>query len=132
VPSSSADSIVVDALQFPVEFFPILRWLPLDSIRRARQLQADFKEVYGGFVQNTRDRLDQGEQVAPCVARYLIENQEQEKLSDTDLYMLTSVFAFGGVPSVSLLGLQQAVGSSPHAIGIFPYSMVHCFHGKKS
>ncbi|KAJ7583576.1 cytochrome P450 [Mycena floridula] len=86
-----------------VDFIPFLKHLPTPIRRRATKLSKDLREVYGGLVQEMRLRHQRGEEIPNCLAKTLIETQEQEKLDDDDVCMLVGVFLLGGIPSASYM-----------------------------
>lgn len=53
------------------------------------------------MVMAVKERMDAGENVPHCLAKVLIEGQQQEKLDWEDVCMLSAAFALGGVHSVS-------------------------------
>ncbi len=75
---------------------------------RASKLHDDFIEVYGSMVLAVKERMDAGENVPHCLAKVLIEGQQQEKLDWEDVCMLSAAFALGGVHSVSKLRIYNA------------------------
>ena len=84
-----------------VDFIEPLQWLPNRTHARAAKLHDDFVEVYGAMVMAVKERMDAGENVPHCLAKVLIEGQQQEKLDWEDVCMLSAAFALGGVHSVS-------------------------------
>jgi hypothetical protein len=78
-----------------------MQWLPSKTRARASKLHDDFIEVYGSIVMSVKERMDAGENVPHCLAKVLIEGQQQEKLDWEDVCMLSAAFALGGVHSVS-------------------------------
>ncbi|KAH8102034.1 cytochrome P450 [Cristinia sonorae] len=88
-----------------IDFIKPLQWLPTKIRSRAWKLHDDLIEVYGAMILRVKARMDSGEPVPDCLAKTLIETQEQEKLDWEDLCMLAAVFTLGGVHSTS--GLIQ-------------------------
>ncbi|THG93969.1 hypothetical protein EW026_g7401 [Hermanssonia centrifuga] len=84
-----------------VDFIEPLQWLPNKMHARASKLHDDFIEVYGSMVLAVKERMDAGENVPHCLAKVLIEGQQQEKLDWEDVCMLSAAFALGGVHSTS-------------------------------
>nr|BAL05141.1 cytochrome P450 [Phanerodontia chrysosporium] len=84
-----------------VDFIEPLQWLPTKTHARAAKLHDDFIEVYGSMVMAVKERMDAGENVPHCLAKVLIEGQQQEKLDWEDVCMLSAAFALGGVHSTS-------------------------------
>lgn len=83
-----------------VDFVEPLQWLPNRTHARAERLHGDFIEVYGAMVVAVKARMNAGEDVPHCLAKVLIEGQQQEKLDWEDMCMLSAAFAIGGVHSV--------------------------------
>lgn len=83
-----------------IDFIEPLQWLPTQMRARGRKLHDDLIEVYGAMILRVKARLDAGEHVPDCLAKTLIETQEEEKLDWEDLCMLAAVFTLGGVHSV--------------------------------
>ena len=94
---------VIGPLSNLVDFIEPLQWLPSKTHARAAKLHDDFLEVYGSMVMAVKQRMDAGENVPHCLAKVLIEGQQQEKLDWEDVCMLSAAFALGGVHSVSRL-----------------------------
>ena len=69
---------------------------------RGRRLHDDLVEVYGDMITQVKNRMDSGEDVPDCVAKTLIQTQEQENLDWEDMCMLSAVFTLGGTISVRL------------------------------
>ena len=74
--------------------------MPSKKHSRAAKLHDDFLEVYGSMVLSVKQRMDAGENVPHCLAKALLEGQQQEKLDWVDVCMLSAAFALGGVHSV--------------------------------
>jgi len=85
----------------PIDFIEPLQWIPTRMRSRGRKLHDDLIEVYGAMILRVKARLDAGEHVPDCLAKTLIETQEQENLDWEDLCMLAAVFTLGGVHSTS-------------------------------
>ncbi|KAI0088423.1 cytochrome P450 [Irpex rosettiformis] len=84
-----------------VDFVEPLQWIPTKTHARAAKLHSNFLEVYGGMVLSVKKRMEAGENVPHCLAKVLIEGQQQEKLDWEDVCMLSAAFALGGVHSTS-------------------------------
>ena len=57
--------------------------------------------MYGAMIRLVKERMSSGEDVSDCLVKSLLECEEEEQLSWTDLCMLTTAFATGGSHSVS-------------------------------
>lgn len=86
-----------------IDFIEPLQWIPTKMHARAAKLHDDFLEVYGGMVMSVKERMEAGENVPHCLAKVLIEGQQQEKLDWEDVCMLSAAFALGGVHSVRIV-----------------------------
>lgn len=95
-------SFSIGPLSNLVDFIEPLQWLPNKMHARAAKLHDDFVEVYGSMVMSVKARMDAGEDVPHCLAKVLIEGQQQEKLDWEDVCMLSAAFALGGVHSVRI------------------------------
>ena len=113
-----------------VDFFEVLQHLPSKKHSRAVKLHADFLEVYGSIVLSVKQRIDAGEAVPHCLAKTLLEGQQQEKLDWEDVCMLSAAFALGGVHSVRTFAAPHTTYSQEFAslpdFGNHP--MVPCSH----
>lgn len=76
-----------------IDFIKPLQYLPLSIRTRGRKLRKEFLEVYGAMINQVKTSMEQGEDVKDCLVKKLLEMQEEEKLSWTDLSMLTTAFA---------------------------------------
>ncbi len=88
-----------------VDFIEPLQWFPTRTHFRAQKLHDDLIEVYGAMILRVKARMDAGDAVPDCLAKTLIETQEEEKLDWEDLCMLAAVFTLGGVHSVSIISV---------------------------
>ena len=84
-----------------VDFIKPLQWLPTRIRSRGRKLRQDFLDVYGAMITQVKEQIDSGKDVPDCLVKTLLEVQEEEKLSWTDMCLLTTAFATGGSHSVS-------------------------------
>lgn len=83
-----------------IDFIKPLQWIPTRTRSRGRKLRQDFLEVYGAMIRLVKERMSSGEDVSDCLVKSLLECEEEEQLSWTDLCMLTTAFATGGSHSV--------------------------------
>lgn len=101
MPSTSLKMVLfIGPWSNPIDFIEPLQWIPSSMRSRGRKLHDDLLEVYGAMILRVKARLDAGEHVPDCLAKTLIETQEEEKLDWEDLCMLAAVFTLGGVHSV--------------------------------
>ncbi|KAJ7167456.1 cytochrome P450 [Mycena filopes] len=111
---SSSSPLVDRALELAMEFMDLtgpwsnaidfiapLQWIPTRMRSRGRKLHNDLIEVYGAMYLDLKARIEQGEVVPECLARFLIESGDKEKLDWEDTCMLAAVFTLGGVHSTS-------------------------------
>ncbi|EGO26305.1 hypothetical protein SERLADRAFT_367896 [Serpula lacrymans var. lacrymans S7.9] len=84
-----------------IDFIKPLQWIPTRIRSRGRKLRKDFLEVYGAMINLVKHRMESGENVPDCLVKSLLEYQEDEKLSWTDMCLLTTAFATGGSHSTS-------------------------------
>lgn len=84
-----------------VDFIKPLQWIPTRIRSRARQLRKDSMEVYGEMVNMVKSRTDSKEHIPDCLVKSLLQCQDEEQLSWTDICMLTAAFATGGSYSTS-------------------------------
>jgi cytochrome P450 len=92
---------VLGPLSNTVDFIKPLQYLPLPIRSQGRNLRKDFIDVYGAMIQKVKDSLEAGEKVPDCLVKKLLEVQETEKLSWTDLCELATAFVTGGTFSTS-------------------------------
>lgn len=85
-----------------IDFIWPLQWIPTRMRSRGRKLRKNFLEVYGAMINFVKDRIDSGEEVPDCLVKSLLQYEEEEKLSWTDMCMLTTAFATGGSHSACL------------------------------
>src|ERR1700761_1145094 len=79
-----------------IDFIEPLQWIPTKTRSRGRKLHQEFIEVYGDMVLSVKSRMEAGENFKDCLVKSLLEYPESEKLSWTDMCMLTTSFASGG------------------------------------
>lgn len=84
-----------------VDFIEPLQRVPTLTKYRGQKLHSDLVDVYGAMILRVKARMDSGEDVPNCLAKTLLQTQEEEKLDWEDLCMLAAVFTLGGVHSVS-------------------------------
>lgn len=83
-----------------VDFIKPLQWIPTRTRSRGRKLRKEFLEVYGTMINLVKGRMSAGEDVPDCLVKSLLEYQDEEHLSWTDMCLLTTAFATGGSHSV--------------------------------
>lgn len=88
-----------------VDFVPLLQKLPTEMQRRGKRLHKGLVETYGGFVEETRRKMEAGEKVEPCLAKTLNEIKDEEQLDHLDMAIMASAFLIGGVETVGLPNL---------------------------
>lgn len=69
-------------------------------ITRAKKLQADLLETYGGMIDGIDERMKAGEDVPDCLAKSILLSKEELELDDLDVSILCSAFMIGGVETV--------------------------------
>ncbi|KAJ4292525.1 hypothetical protein N0V90_009188 [Kalmusia sp. IMI 367209] len=84
-----------------VDFVPLLQWLPSPLRSRGKQLHRDLVETYGGLIKGVERRMKEGEPVDDCLAKTMIQIQEEEKLDHLDMSILASAFMIGGVETTA-------------------------------
>jgi len=93
-----------------VDSFPILRYFPgyTSELRRWREEE---RGLFEGMVQQAKGRIASGE-AGPCLAQYLLENQQALKLSDVELaYLAGAMFGAGSdttAPAISIMIMAAA------------------------
>ncbi|KAJ7062710.1 cytochrome P450 [Mycena amicta] len=88
-----------------VDFIKPLRLFPTRTKTRAKNLNAEMIEVYGGIIQDVQDRLDRGEEVPDCLMKHLLEVGPSEGFEKEDILMLAVAFAI--LTSILTAGILQ-------------------------
>jgi Cytochrome P450 len=83
-----------------IDFIPLLQLLPNPLTTRGKKLHKDLVEIYGGMMKTMEQQMKAGEDIPHCLAKTLIETDEQEELDFLDKVMICSAFMVGGVESV--------------------------------
>ena len=86
-----------------IDFVPLLQHFNTKLKRRAKRLHRDLVQTYGGFIRDVERKLACGIPVDDCLAKDLVENQEQEDLDELDMAILASAFMIGGVETTASL-----------------------------
>ncbi|KAG6818699.1 hypothetical protein H0H93_002698, partial [Arthromyces matolae] len=81
------------------DFIPLLQHIPNHMISRAKKLNEDLVETYGGLIKDIESKLKRGEPVPDCLTKTMLAAREEEELDDTDMAILASAFIIGGMES---------------------------------
>ena len=84
-----------------VDFVPLLQWLPNPMTARGKALHRELVRVLGAKIKHIAAILASGEPYPDCMAKYLLQHQEEEHLDDLDIIVMCSAFVIGGVETVS-------------------------------
>ncbi|KAF2868596.1 cytochrome P450 [Massariosphaeria phaeospora] len=84
-----------------VDFIPVLQKLPSPIKTRGQALSRDLVATYGGLIKDIDTKMKQGVPVADCLAKTMLEMQEEESLDDLDMAILVSAFLIGGVETTA-------------------------------
>ena len=85
-----------------VDYVPFLRNFPrFTMINRAKKLHEDLRDTVNTLIKNIDKRMQAGEDVADCLATYLLSIRKEEDLDDLDITFICCAFMIGGVESVS-------------------------------
>jgi Cytochrome P450 len=120
-----------------VDFIPFLQRLPNSLTNRAKKLHKDLVDTYGGMINEIEKRMKNGEDVARCLVKTLVEAGDRETLDHLDEVMICSAFMIGGVESVRNLQLfkLEVPERFPECISIpdrLYRAMVFCDHAVTS
>ncbi|KAH8102961.1 cytochrome P450 [Cristinia sonorae] len=98
---------VVKGMPWPVDKYPILRYLPLPHVRMLKQYQQDELRLFCSLMEATRrERRNAPESASPSFIGYLLDHQRDFELSDEDTaYLGGSMFGAGSDTTASGLGL---------------------------
>ena len=83
-----------------IDFVPLLQYFSTKLSRRARRLHRDLVQTYGGLIRDVERKMAWGEDVDDCLAKDMVQLQEQEDLDEVDMAILASAFMIGGVETV--------------------------------
>lgn len=86
-----------------IDFVPVLQTLPFSMRTRGRDLHNDLVMTYGGFIRSVERKTRKGILVPNCLAKTMIQLQEEECLDELDMSILASAFMIGGVETVCTL-----------------------------
>ena len=67
---------------------------------RGRALNRELVEICGAMIRDIDTTLKRGDPYPDCMAKYLLEHQEEEGLDDLDIIVLCGAFMIGGVETV--------------------------------
>lgn len=86
-----------------VDFIPsiIKKLLPWKLKHRGLKLHKDMLDCYSSLVRDVEREMKAGEEVEECLAKTLLEVQDEEKLTDLDIDLLVSTFLIGGVETTA-------------------------------
>nr|BAL05163.1 cytochrome P450 [Phanerodontia chrysosporium] len=87
-----------------VDFVPFLRNFPaFTMIERSRRLHQHFVDTCGGLVRDVKRQIDAGDNVPDCMAKFLLDVKDKERLDDLDIILLCCGFLVGGVESTAAI-----------------------------
>ncbi len=85
-----------------VDFVPFLRRFPnWTMVNRGKKLHRGLVDTCSGLIKDIEARMNRGEEVHDCMAKYLLSVKEQENLDDLDIVFICCAFMIGGVETVS-------------------------------
>lgn len=90
-----------------VDAFPILRFMPcyLSDLKRQHHFEL---ELFKSQLNGVRQKMNEGKEVPPCFARYLLENQPAYGLNDNETaYLAGSMFGAGSETTASALSMMM-------------------------
>ncbi|PFH47460.1 hypothetical protein AMATHDRAFT_50287 [Amanita thiersii Skay4041] len=96
------------------DFLPLLQRIPNPSTARAKRLRQAMIETYGGLVKDVEARMQKGDDIPDCVAKYCLLNQEKEQLSDFDVLTLCAAFMIGGVETATIIPAYPEIQAKAH------------------
>ncbi|KAF8638157.1 hypothetical protein AX17_002400 [Amanita inopinata Kibby_2008] len=97
------------------DYVALLQHIPNTMVNRVKKLHQKMLDNYGGMIKNTEARMKKGEDVSHCVAKTLLQIQEEEQLSFLDLVTLCGAFMIGGIETTSSImqWFSALIPSSP-------------------
>ncbi|TCD70585.1 hypothetical protein EIP91_002615 [Steccherinum ochraceum] len=96
---------VMKGFPWPVDRYPLLRFLPLPHVRMLRKYHEDEVGLFMGQVETVRKGLI-NHTVAPNFTEYLLEHQKELELDDEELaYLAGSMYGAGSDTTGSGLGI---------------------------
>ncbi|KAF5370353.1 hypothetical protein D9758_006931 [Tetrapyrgos nigripes] len=88
-----------------VDSFPLLRYVP-GYLSELKAFHREELQLFRSQLDAVRVKMNAGEDVQPCFARYLIENQTKYELSDNELaYLAGSMFGAGSDTTAAAISI---------------------------
>ncbi|PSR79232.1 hypothetical protein PHLCEN_2v7090 [Hermanssonia centrifuga] len=87
-----------------VDFVPFLRRFPnWTMVNRGKKLHRGLVDTCSGLIKDIDARMNRGEEVHDCMAKYLLSVKEQENLDDLDIVFICCAFMIGGVETTAAI-----------------------------
>jgi len=97
-----------------IDFVPLLQRLPNPLTTRAKKLNKDLLETYGGMIHEIERRIKSEGDVPDCLVKTMLTVREREELDHLDMVMISSAFMIGGVESVSIHYKMTSILKQPY------------------
>ncbi|KAJ3727480.1 cytochrome P450 [Lentinula raphanica] len=86
-----------------VDFIPFLQNFRTPMRVRGEKLHQGLVETYGGFIKDIEHKMQMGVNVPDCLAKTMVDAQEEEQLDHLDMAILASAFMIGGVETTAAI-----------------------------
>ncbi|KAF7332959.1 Cytochrome P450 [Mycena venus] len=86
-----------------VDFIPWMQKFPTPMRSRGQKLHQDLVDTYGGLIKDIEHRMRMGAAVPDCLAKTMLDTEEEEELDHLDMAILASAFMIGGVETTAAI-----------------------------